>query len=240
MKKKLDFSNVETFQKAPEGTHVAKVYEVEETTFSSGNDGLKVVFEITKGAGKGARVYENFPFADASLWKLKTLLEAIKIKCTGRILLDTDKMIGKTLEIDVYHEEYDGKMRARLGEMRKLSNSKANEDDEDDEGLIEEEEVEEDDEDEEADDEEEEEEEEKPKKKSSASKKAPAKKGKKAPESDETEEDEEEDDEEEKPVKNTKKSPKKKAEKKAPKKKEEPKEDSDDEWEDEEDEWEDD
>lgn len=146
-KKKIDFSGVESFQRAPEGTHTVKVVEMKESTFQSGNEGFKVAFEIIKGAGKGARVYENFPLAENSLWKLKSLLEAVRIKADGRIMLDTNKVVGKTLEIDVYHEEYEGRMRARLGEMRRLGAGKVEDDDDEEEDfedeIEEEEEIEE-------------------------------------------------------------------------------------------------
>ena len=226
MKKKVDFSGVEVFNRAPEGTHVVKVASVEEVTFQGGNEGFKVAFEITKGAGKGARVYENFPLVDTALWKLKSLLVAIGMKADGRVTLDTDKLIGKTLEIDVYHEDYEGKTRAKVGEMCKLVKSKAEDEDDD---------IDEDDIDDT--DDEDEEEEEKPKKKAPAKKSAP--KTKKKPEPEEEDEDDEEDDEEdEKPAKKSKKAtPKTKAK---PKKKSEP-EDDDDDWDDDDDdEWEDD
>lgn len=225
MKKKVDFSGVEVFNKAPEGTHVVKVASVEEVTFQGGNEGFKVAFEITKGAGKGARVYENFPLVDTALWKLKSLLVSIGMKADGRVTLDTDKLVGKTLEIDVYHEEYEGKTRAKVGEMRKLVKSKVEDDDDDI-----------DDEDIDDTDDEDEEEEEKPKK---APAKKSASKPKKKPEPEEEDEDDEEDDEEdEKPAKKSKKAaPKTKAK---PKKKSEP-EDDDDDWDDDDDdEWEDD
>lgn len=221
-KKKIDFSGVETYERAPEGTHVAKIVTVEETTFQSGSDGFKVAFEITKGAGKGAKVYENYPLVDTALWKLKTLLEAIKIKCDGRIMLDTDKMVGKLCEIEVSHEEYDGKTRARLVTTRKIGSSKTNDDEpeEDDDDI--------DDIDEEED---EEVEEKKPAKKE---KKTTKKTTKKQPEPEEDDEDEEED-EEEKPAKKSKQPAKKAASKS--KKKAEPEEDDDD-WDD--DDWDDD
>ena len=225
MKKKVDFSGVEVFNRAPEGTHVVKVASVEEVTFQGGNEGFKVAFEITKGAGKGARVYENFPLVDTALWKLKSLLVSIGMKADGRVTLDTDKLVGKTLEIDVYHEEYEGKTRAKVGEMRKLVKSKAEDDDDDI-----------DDEDIDDTDDEDEEEEEKPKK---ALAKKSASKPKKKPEPEEEDEDDEEDDEEdEKPAKKSKKAaPKTKAKSK---KKSEP-EDDDDDWDDDDDdEWEDD
>ena len=225
MKKKVDFSGVEVFNRAPEGTHVVKVASVEEVTFQGGNEGFKVAFEITKGAGKGARVYENFPLVDTALWKLKSLLVSIGMKADGRVTLDTDKLVGKILEIDVYHEEYEGKTRAKVGEMRKLVKSKAEDDDDDI-----------DDEDIDDTDDEDEEEEEKPKK---APAKKSASKPKKKPEPEEEDEDDEEDDEEdEKPAKKSKKAaPKTKAK---PKKKSEPEEDDDDWDDDDDDEWEDD
>lgn len=213
MKKKIDFSGVETYSRAPEGTHIVKIATVEETTFQSGNEGFKVAFELIRGAGKGARVYENFPLQETALWKLKALLVAIGMKADGRVTLDTDKLIGKTLELDVYHEEYDGRMRARVGELRRPELDDDDLDDDIDE-------IEED-----------EEEEEKPKKKSS---KAP-KKSSKAKKKEEPEEDDE--DEEEEPEKAKK--PAKKASKKPAKKEPEPEEeDDDDDWDDDED-WDD-
>lgn len=224
-KKKIDFSGVETYERAPEGTHVAKIVTVEETTFQSGSEGFKVAFEITKGAGKGARVYENYPLVDTALWKLKTLLEAIKIKCDGRIMLDTDKMIGKLCEIEVAHEEYDGKTRARLVTTRKIGSSKTNDDEpEEDEDDIDEVDEEED----------EEVEEKKPAKKE---KKAAKKTSKKQPEPEEDDDDEEEDEEEEKPAKKSKQPAKKAASKSKKKAEPEPEEDDDD-WDD--DDWDDD
>lgn len=213
-KKKIDFSGVETFQKAPEGAHVVKVASMEEVSFASGNQGFKVAFELVKGAAKGAKVYENFPLADTSLWKLKSLLEAVKIKCDGRILLDTDKVVGKTLEIEVIHEEYNGSMRARVAEMRKLGAGTIEESEDDDEDEDDFDEDEDDDEDEEV----------KPSKPTS-------KKPKTAPKTKKKAKAEESDDEDEKPAKKANKSAKK-----APKV-EEPEEDDD--WDDDDEDWED-
>lgn len=213
-KKKIDFSGVESFQRAPEGTHTVKVVEMEETTFQSGNEGFKVAFEIMKGVGKGARVYENFPLAENSLWKLKSLLEAVRIKADGRIMLDTNKVVGKTLEIDVYHEEYEGRTRARLGEMRRLGAGKVEDDDDEEEDF--EDEIEEEEEIEEA-----------PKK----ARKASAKKAKAQPEPEEDDDDEDETEEEEAPAKKSKKANYKLA-KKDPEPEDEEEWDDDEEWED--------
>lgn len=236
-KKKLDFTNVESFAKAAEGRHRVKIVEINEQTSQGGDDMLVFVFEVIKGDSKGARVYENCVLTDKALWKLQQILQAIGIKCDGKVALDLDKLIGKVCEIDVFHEEYEGRTRARIGEFFKATSAKSSDDEDvDDEDDIDD------------DDEEEEEEEPAPKK----SKKQPAKgKSKKKPEPD-PEEDEEEDDEDEdfdddeeeeeeevKPAKkSSKKSTKKPAPKKSAKKKQpEPEEDDDDDdWDDDDDE----
>ena len=123
MRKQLDFTNIESFNRAPEGTHVAKIAKVEGKTFQSGNDGFLVTFEIVAGPGKGARVFDNYPFVDTALWKLKQLLESIGLPAQGKVLVDSEKMTGRRLQIDVYHEEWEGKIRARLGECHPLEAS---------------------------------------------------------------------------------------------------------------------
>lgn len=227
-KKKLDFTNVESFAKAAEGRHRVKIVEINEQTSQGGDDMLVFVFEVIKGDSKGARVYENCVLTDKALWKLQQILQAIGIKCDGKVALDLDKLIGKICEVDVFHEEYEGRTRARIGEFFKVTSAKSSDDEDvDDEDDI--------------DDDDEEEEEPAPKK----SKKQPAKgKSKKKPEPDPEEDEEEDEDfdddeeEEEEEVKPAKKSSKKPAPKKSAKKKQpEPEEDDDDDdWDDDDDE----
>jgi hypothetical protein len=235
-KKKLDFTNVESFAKAAEGRHRVKIVEINEQTSQGGDDMLVFVFEVIKGDSKGARVYENCVLTDKALWKLQQILQAIGIKCDGKVALDLDKLIGKVCEIDVFHEEYEGRTRARIGEFFKATSAKSSDDEDvDDEDDI--------------DDEDEEEEEPAPQK-SKKSKKQPAKgKSKKKPEPDPEEEeddddddfDDEEDEEEEevKPAKGKSKKSKKPASKKTAKKKQpepEDDDDDDDDWDDDDDE----
>ena len=228
-KVKVDFTGVESFNRASEGQHVAKIATAEMRESQGGNDMISVAFEVTKGQDKGARVFENYPLAENALWKLKGMLQAIGMKCEGKVQLDLDKLVGKVCIIEVSHEEYEGKIRARIQECRKLA--AAAEDDED--------EVDED----EFDDEEEEE---TPKKKApekkEKSKPAPKKKAPMNPpedddddeeDDDDWDEDDEDEEEEPAPKKNAakKSAPAKKTPaKKAPaKKKPEPEDDDDDE-----------
>lgn len=229
----VDLTGVESFQRASEGEHTAKIVSAEVKQSQGGNDMVVVCFEVTKGEDKGARVYENYPLIDTALWKLKGLLQAIGMKADGKVQIDLDKLVGKVVTIVVKHEEYEGKVRAKIDEVRKFSTASAS-DDEDDED-------EDDDSDDEAEDEDDEEEE-------APKKKAPAKKASKKSEPEEDEDDDDDDDwddddedeeeEEEKPAKKTtKKAPAKATKKAAPKKKApEPEEDDDDDdWDDDED-----
>lgn len=217
-KLKLDFTGVESFQRASEGIHAVKIATAEVKKSQGGNDMIVVAFEVTKGTDKGARVYENYVLTDTSLWKLKGLLQAIGMKADGKIQLDVDKLIGKVCQINVQHEEYDGKLRARVESVMKFA---AEADDDDDEDLddeadeVEEEEEEapakktskktakkeepedsEDDDDWDDDEEEEEEPEEKPAKKGKAAKKEEKKPAKKSKKDEEPEDDDDWDDDE--------------------------------------------
>lgn len=238
----VDFTGVESFNRPSEGQHVVKIVSAEMKQSQGGNDMIVVAFEVTKGSDKGARCIENYPLAENALWKLKGLLQAIGMKCDGKVRLDLDKLIGKICIITVSDEEYEGKIRARVQECKKLAAVADEEDDDEDQD----EEDDSDDEDDE-DDEEEEAPKKKPTKKAPA-KKAPKKKAPMNPPEDEDEDDDdddwddedEDDDEEEEPA--PKKKPVKKAApakktpaKKAPaKKKPEPEddddEDDDDDW----------
>ena len=237
----VDFTGVESFNRPSEGQHVVKIVSAEMKQSQGGNDMIVVTFGVTKGSDKGARCIENYPLAENALWKLKGLLQAIGMKCDGKVRLDLDKLIGKVCIITVSDEEYEGKIRARVQECKKLAAVADEEDDEDQD--------EEDDSDDDEDDEEEEEEEapkKKPTKKAPA-KAAPKKKAPMNPPEDEEEdddddwddEDDDEDDEEEeapkkKPVKKAtpaKKTPAKKApKKKKPEPEDDDDEDDDDDW----------
>lgn len=197
MVKTFDFTGVESYKQVPEGRYTAKIKEVEEKVFSSGNDGFVVQFEVLSGLGKGGVVFENYPILDTSLWKIKALLEAIGIDASKKIKLDLMKLIGKKLIIEVILEENGDKTYSRINKLYPLVDGAAEfvDDGEDDEDTEEDSDDTEDDveetEDEELDDEEDEEEV-KPAKKT---KKSTKKKKPEPKEVDDDEDDWEDDDE---------------------------------------------
>ena len=224
-KLKLNMEGVESYTRCPEGEWLAKLTKIEMGEVQgSGDDCLKARFEVIKGAAKGNTVFETFALSEKALWKLKSFLEAIGVKSTGKFTLDLDKLEGKICVIDVIHDEYNGTKRAKISAYVKPGDD--SDDDEDDDEM---------------DDDDDEDEEEAPPKKSSK-KPAPAKKStKKQPEPEDDDDEDDDEEEEEKPAPKSKKSAKKessKASKKATtKKKPEPEEDDDD---DDEDDWEED
>lgn len=220
-KMNLDFTGVENFKKASEGEHVCKIVSADLKQSQGGNDMIVVAYEVTKGEDKTARVYENYPLVETALWKLKGLLQAIGMKADGKVSLDLDKLIGKMCIVAVKHEEYDGKIRARVDEVKKLSVATTDDDDDEDEVEAEVED----------------EEEEAPKKPEKKTQKKAQKKPIMTPPEEEDDDDWEEDDEEEEEAPAPKKSKKpektKATEKKAPKKTAKVEDDDDDDdWDD--------
>ena len=223
-KLKLDFTGVESYSRCSEGIHRAKVAEIQEKTSQGGDDMLQIAMEVVAGADKGCRVFDNCVLTDKALWKFKQLLSALGVKCDGKVAVDLDGLIGKTCDIEVFHEEYNGQTRAKISNYSKVAASADVDDDDDDE--------------------EEDEEEVKPcKKPKAAPAKAPAKKKpvkKEEPEDEDEEEDEDDEEEEEEAPKPTKKKPapekkaapaKKTAKKPEPEPEEDDDEDDDDDWE---------
>lgn len=224
----IDMTGVEAYSKASEGVHSAKIAEIEEKTSQGGDPMLQFAFEIIKGDDKGCRVFENFVLTDKALWKLKSCLQALGMKSDGKLKIDLDKLIGKTCDIEIFHDEYNGTTRAKISDFYKLGKMSGKSSSDDDE---------------EKDEPEDEEEEETPKK-TKGKKRGPKPKKKPEPEPDEDDEDDdfdEDDDEEEEPApkKKGKKEDTKKPTAKKGKKKPEPEEEEDDDFDDDdEEEWE--
>lgn len=113
-KKKLDFTNVQSYKRCEEGIHTAKLIQLDDKETQNGDDMLAATFEVIKGDSEGARVFDNFVLTDKALWKFKLALTAMGVSADGKVVLDLDKLIGKICDIEVAHEEYNGQLRARI------------------------------------------------------------------------------------------------------------------------------
>ena len=173
----VDMTGVEIFSKISEGIHTAKVKEINTTTTQAGDDALQVIFEVIKGEDKGGRVFENFTLIDKALWKFKAFLKAIGVNHEGKIKINLDKLIGKTCDIEVFWNEYNGQTYNKISDYFPIGKTAYDEEEDDFD-----------------DDEEDEEEEVKPAKRSKAAKEKKVAKSKKAVKEPEAEDDDEDED----------------------------------------------
>jgi hypothetical protein len=133
---KVNMTGVESYIRAEQGEHIARLKEIEEGETQNGNPKLTAKFEVTKGSSTGATVYETFTLTDKVLWKLKMFLEAVGVNADGKIVLNLDNLIGKSCIVSVFHEEYNGSLRAKIDSFKKLEakSEEADDDDEDEDG----------------------------------------------------------------------------------------------------------
>lgn len=127
----LDLSGVEVSRKAiPEGTYAVVVNKAELTKSREGNNMIKMEFEVTEGPHKGAKLFENCSLQPQALFKLKSVMLALGMNIPdGSFDLDTNDLVGLNCEVEVGHETYEGKKRARILEY--INAEEANEDEED-------------------------------------------------------------------------------------------------------------
>lgn len=157
---KLNFDGVETGYKAvPEGTYEVRVKEIEAGTSQANAPKLDFKFEIISGKNKGSILFYTCSLQPQALFKLKVVLEALGYEIPeGNFNLDIDELIDLECSVEVAHETYEGKKRARIVEfITSDEDDDSDEDDEDDEDTDDEDE---DDEDEDEDDDEDEDEDE--------------------------------------------------------------------------------
>lgn len=119
----VDFSNVENYALIDEGVYSVKILKAEEGTTQNGDDMIKATFQILKGDFKGQNLFDNFPIVDKALWKLKQMLEACGKKAEGKVAIDIAKLVGLTCKVNVEHEEYRSKERAKITEYISATSS---------------------------------------------------------------------------------------------------------------------
>lgn len=134
---KVDLSGVESSQKAiPEGEYVVSVNDASIESSSKGNDYIKFEFEVIEGSHKGAKLYHNCSLLPQALFNLKNVLEALGFDIPTKAFdLDLSDLLGLECEVEVGHETFEGKKKARILEFINPEDSDEEEDDdEEDEG----------------------------------------------------------------------------------------------------------
>lgn len=129
----VDLSGVESSRKAiPEGQYVVSVNDASMENSSKGNDYIRFEFEVIEGAHKGAKLYHNCSLQPQALFNLKGVLEALGFTIPTKAFdLNLSELIGLECEVEVGHETYDGKKRARIVEF--ISSEEEEDEDEEEE-----------------------------------------------------------------------------------------------------------
>lgn len=135
----VDLSGVEASRKAiPEGTYEVVVNEATQKDSRDGNPMIALEFEVTEGAHKGAKLYENCSLQPQALFKLKSVLLALGMDIPNKAFdLNLRDLVGLTCEVEVGHEVYEGKKRARILQYNDPEDTQDEDEEETDEESVE-------------------------------------------------------------------------------------------------------
>ncbi len=135
----VDLSGVEASRKViPEGTYEVVVNEATQKDSRDGNPMIAFEFEVSEGTHKGAKLYENCSLQPQALFKLKSVLLALGMDIPNKAFdLNLKDLIGLTCEVEVGHEVYEGKKRARILQYNDPEDTEEEDSDEDDEESVE-------------------------------------------------------------------------------------------------------
>lgn len=130
----IDLSGVEVSRKViPEGTYLVVVNEAKMGKSKEDKPKVAFEFEVSEGPNKGFKLFENCSLQPQALFKLKSLLMALGVDIPdGAFDLNLKDLIGLTCEVEVGHEVYEGKKRARILEFINPAESDEDDEDEDD------------------------------------------------------------------------------------------------------------
>lgn len=135
----VDLSGVEASRKAiPEGTYEVVVNEATQKDSRDGNPMIAFEFEVAEGAHKGAKLYENCSLQPQALFKLKSVLLALGMNIPNKAFdLNLRDLVGLTCEVEVGHEVYEGKKRARILQYNDPEETQDEEDGDEEEESVE-------------------------------------------------------------------------------------------------------
>lgn len=124
-RKTLDFTNVKDRgpynpKRKPEGDYRAKITGVVEGDSSKGNP--MWTFAVQLVSDSSAVYPERCVLTDASLWKLRNLLQAAGLQVPKKkVAVDPNKVVGREIGITLEDDEYEGKLKSVIAAVFKAS-----------------------------------------------------------------------------------------------------------------------
>ena len=119
---KVDFSKIEDqpesgFVILPEGLYPVKLIAIDtDKTTRDGSEMWALTFVITGGPFEGRYIYDLMPFSERALPRVKLICSRLGVDVTkdGPIDVERGHILNTTCEVQVAHEEYEGKTRAKI------------------------------------------------------------------------------------------------------------------------------
>lgn len=127
----LDFTGVKNFKTIPEGSYIVEVVSIEQGTSSNDNPTLNWEFEVAEGSNKGSKLWYTTTLTPDSMWKTREVLDALGQEIPdGEMDCDLDELVGTQCGVNVFHEEYEGKKKAKISDF--ISKDEVDAEDEED------------------------------------------------------------------------------------------------------------
>ena len=102
----------------PQGNYSVEVEDVEVKNGQTGKPNLSWKFTIMEGKFKGSKLFYNTSLQPQALFNLKRVLLCLGVEVPDSTMnLDLSEVIGLSCDVEVGHEDYDGKLRARITEF---------------------------------------------------------------------------------------------------------------------------
>ena len=130
---KINLAGVETSTTVAEGNYIVEVESIE-TKFSenSKSNYLSFTFVIQEGKFKGQKLFHNCSLQPQALFNLKGVLVALGFEIPDEEFeLDTESLVGLQCGVEVSHEVYEGKKKARITDFINLDDEEIDSSDED-------------------------------------------------------------------------------------------------------------
>lgn len=115
---KYDLEDVESGggEQPKPAVYTVKIAEVNDRRGQDGKNDLEVIVDFFQDEGI-ARVWSYLNFGESSRWKMREFTDALGLKPKGS--LNTDKLIGKKVNVKVTPDQWGGEYRARIGRWLK-------------------------------------------------------------------------------------------------------------------------
>jgi len=117
----VDFDKAGQDNLIPEGEYVCRIDKVEPRKGkASGEDYWNLELTVTDPADyEGRKVWDVLMLTPQSQWKLRSVCVSAGMQVEGRAgAFDSEELIGQEVLVQVIHEDYQGKIRARVKQYK--------------------------------------------------------------------------------------------------------------------------